>query len=288
MIGYLIFAVALGGFLVASYTDVKIREVSNWLSFGLIFGLAGLRAVYAYFAGDWGLLWLPLLVGGIFFAIGMVFFYAGQWGGADAKLLAALGVGFAILPEGFSPLFVSVWPFYATLFFNFMLVAAIYSLSYSVIVASSSEGARRDFRASLTKYDLVLVGLSMPLLFMVSLYYSFLIWLVLIPPLFILSKFLKSVEKNCMVRTIPVKELREFDIPEKDLRLGKNVLVSSKDPNGMSPEQIKKVQELARKGKLPKRLPVRWGVPLIPAFPICLLVSLFLGDLVYGFLIWLV
>ena len=37
-------------------------------------------------------------------------------------------------------------------------------------------------------------------------------------------------------------DLVEFDIPEEDVKIGKRVIVPSKDPNGMTPDQIKEIQ----------------------------------------------
>jgi hypothetical protein len=116
----------------------------------------------------------------------------------------------------------------------------------------------------------------------VSLFYPFLLWIIALPPLWFLSKFLKSVELNCMTKKIKAAELREFDIPKKNIVLDDEVIVNSKDPNGMTIEQIKKVQKLAKAGQLPKKLEVKWGIPLIPVYPLTILVSIFFGDLVFA------
>ena len=49
--------------------------------------------------------------------------------------------------------------------------------------------------------------------------------------------------------------------------------------NGMTIKQLEQLKKLKVQGKIPKSLRIKWGVPLIPAFPITLVVSMYVGDL---------
>ncbi len=285
MIGLLIFGIALIGMIYASWTDIRIREVPNRISFGLILLVFIFRLGYSLYMGNMQIFYESLLVGLIFLGIGLAFFYAQQWGGADTKLLVVLGLGFSTILPDFHPVFIALWPFAITLILNFFIISVVYALAYSFFMAFENPRVIKDFRASITSYGYlevaVLAGSS--LLILVAGFYEKIFWVLLsIPILWSLSKFLKAVEKNCMYKRVYVDHLVEFDVPEHDIKVGKEVIVSKKDPNGMTLEQIERVKKLAKAGKIPKTIKIKWGIPLIPVFPLTLIISLFIGDLFYA------
>jgi len=286
-LGFIIFSVALVLSLIASFTDIKTREVPNSISFGLIGAMLVFRVMQALDSGVYTALWTSLAVGGGFLALGLAFFYAQQWGGADLKLLTAYGLGFGVLWPEFTPTHVAMWPFFMTLLMNFFMVSVFYSVIYAIGMASQEPKVMRGFKASLHRYELLFGGLLIIGLLSIGLVYSFLFFLVLIPTLWFLTKFLKQVEDYCMHKITPVSKLVEFDIPRKDIMYRGKVLVARKDPNGMTLENVAEIRKLAKQGKIPKKFSVRWGVPLIPVFPITLVVTLFYGDLLLAFLQWM-
>ena len=123
-----------------------------------------------------------------------------------------------------------------------------------------------------------LLALSILLILVIGFYERLALTALAIPLLWALSKFLKAVENNCMYKHIPVGMMVEFDVPEHDIEVRKKVIVSKSDPNGITLEQIEEVKKLAKQGKIPKTVRIKWGVPLIPVFPMTLLFSLFVGD----------
>lgn len=284
MIGYIMAAIALAGMIYASWTDIKIREVPNRISFGLIGAMVLLRLIYSAQLGDFSFFWVALAVGFVFLAMGLAFFYAQQWGGADVKLLMILGLGFAVLPSEFNPVFTAEWPFFLTLLINFFVVSVGWSLAYSIDMGFQNPFVFKDFRASLDRIEMFLIFFGITLATATGFYYNIL-WLALsIPAFWVLIKFLKAVEKNCMYKKTTVDHLVEFDVPKKDIKVGKKTIIDSSDPNGITPEQIEELKKLTEKGKIPKNIEIKWGVPLIPVFPITLLISLFVGDLFILFL----
>ncbi|MFH1425077.1 MAG: prepilin peptidase [archaeon] len=284
MIGYLIAGVALIGSLIGSWTDIKTREVSNWVSFGLIFALLGLRVVEGFVIGSFDTFLVCLGVGGAFFVMGLVLFYSQQWGGADLKLITAFGIGFGVLPLGFLPLNIGPWPFFLTLLMNFFIITVVYSVAYAVKKALNEPKVMKDFKKSMHKHEPI-IGLALILIsIVIGMYYTWLSWMVFIPLLWFMSRFLKAVEKNCMYREVTVNQLVEFDIPEVAIKVGKKVIAGTKDPNGMTLEQIAEIKKLVKAGKLPRKFNVKWGVPLIPVFPITLVVTLWYGDVLLAFL----
>lgn len=107
-----------------SWSDIKTREVSNivWLLFAPIG--ATLTVARLYFSPE--LLWISL--GSIIVAtsLGLLLFYAGVFGGADAKGLICIGISIPTLPENILA--------YATLFHPFFPVVV---LTNSFLVAIS-------------------------------------------------------------------------------------------------------------------------------------------------------
>ena len=83
---------------VASYTDLKKREVPDWLNFSLIFSALGLRSIFSFEYG-WSLLLDGILGLLVCLGIAYLFYYTNQWGGGDSKLLIGMG---AIIGLGFN------------------------------------------------------------------------------------------------------------------------------------------------------------------------------------------
>ena len=280
--GLLAFAVALAGMSIASYTDIQKREVPNRISFGLIIAMIALRAAYAVQENNLFYLWISLGIGLAFFGMGLLFFYAQQWGGADVKLLAVMGIGFSTIYPEFRPILPVSWPFFLTILMNFFLIAFSYSIIYSLILAVGNRRVFPDFRAALNKYELLAGILSIITILAVARYERIFYWFLAIPVFWFLTKFLRSVDKNCMYKVAKVEKLVEFDVPERDIKVGRNVVVKSGDPNGMTLEQIEKLKKFVRSGKLKNEFKIKWGIPLIPVFPITLVVSLYFGDIYFA------
>ena len=76
--------------LIASFQDFKKREVPDWISYGFLFSVLGLKSLFAIEFG-WKLLASSLLGLLIFFLLALLFYHTNQWGGADSKLLMGMG-----------------------------------------------------------------------------------------------------------------------------------------------------------------------------------------------------
>ena len=46
--------------------------------------------------------------------------------------------------------------------------------------------------------------------------------------------------------------------------------------------EIEKLKKFVRSGKLKNEFKIKWGIPLIPVFPITLVVSLYFGDIYFA------
>ncbi|HIH96753.1 MAG TPA: hypothetical protein HA348_04630 [Thermoplasmata archaeon] len=104
----------------ASYTDIKTREIKNWIWIGL--SMAGITILLIQLFLDQigliNLLGIPLMCG-----FAYLFFYLGMLAGADAKALMALSLAVPLWPQlGTYPVFSSVLPFPFAVFINSILL----------------------------------------------------------------------------------------------------------------------------------------------------------------------
>ena len=82
--------------LVATFQDLRMREVANWINFSLIIFALGFRFFWSLFSeSGFGFFYQGLIGFGIFFILGNLFYYGRIFAGGDAKLMIAMG---AILP----------------------------------------------------------------------------------------------------------------------------------------------------------------------------------------------
>lgn len=92
----LLFLTALFVLLAASITDLKTREVPDWLNFSLLFAALGIRLLISYHEKDYSIFAEGIFGFAVLFAFACFLFYTGQWGGGDSKLLMALGAVFGL------------------------------------------------------------------------------------------------------------------------------------------------------------------------------------------------
>jgi len=256
------FSVGLLALLAASIHDFKTREVPDLLSYGLI------AFAITYGVGKAVILqsWTPLfqMLGGLtlMVTIGYIMFYAGQWGGADSKLLMALG---ALLGIGFGS-FNALW---------FLLVAllsgALYGLLYTIILAIQH---RKEFVPAIKKRMtdplikwfrrivlFVVLLLLISLFFVPKLYQPFtLLLLVAVYGLFYLWLLVHTIENAILIKMYPIKQLTEGDWIAKDVFIKKKLIVGPKSL-GISKKQI----QLLKKSKI-KQVLVKEGIPFVPSF----------------------
>lgn len=97
LISYALLAALATALLIAAVTDVRRREINNWLNISV----AALAPVYWLTAGlDWRAIVFQLLLCLVTFVIACVLFAMRQMGGGDVKLLTALALWFAPLQFG--------------------------------------------------------------------------------------------------------------------------------------------------------------------------------------------
>jgi len=298
---------------VSSYFDFKTREVENYITVGFIALALLMQLGFSVLAGNFAFLQNALLVGGLFFAFGWVMFQTGQWGGADTKILAGMGVLFANFPA------LAPWPFAATLFVNIFISAFAYTILYSIYLTWQEPSVISEFKRSVRADSPELLRVFAIVFFAFFAASSYVFWrfspdfltlillmqpllslLVLLPVFWGLIKFARALESKTLRLKATSKALREFDLLTVDiLRIGKKVslvpeaertrqmrksakdmIYDSTDPNGLTLEQISCIRKLVKSRALPDSFVIKWGLPFVPVFLIALLVTLYFGDFV--------
>lgn len=275
--------VTLLGLITASVTDIRTREVPDWLSYGLIITGVGLNLLFAFIYSDYWFIINSLAGLLLFLIIALVMFYAGQWGGGDSKVLMGIGalMGLNVRITGF--------PFLISFLINALLIGAIYGLMWSLILAfRNRRNFLREFRrishsANIIRFRIYIFAFAVLMIVLFisttgSVFSSFFLALLLIVLLtFYLWIFVKAIEKTCMIKEVKPDRLTEGDWIVKEIRHKGEYICGPKDL-GIEKKQIRKLVELYRKKKIRKVL-VKEGIPFVPSFLIAFIVSLFVGNL---------
>lgn len=266
---------------VATITDLKKKEVPDWLSFSVIAAAFGIRLSAAIAYSDIYYLLYGLLGFSLLFLLGLLLYYGRLWGGGDTKLLMGLGALF-----GTSPSFVVTnKPFLIVLLINIVIVGSMYSLSYATFLyIKNFKRANREIKhqaqrmklarflyflaafASLVIFLVFPAGLTKVLAFSLALFLIFYIHLLI---------FIRAVEKVGMYKLVPVSKLTEGDWIAQDIWI-KGKLVCSKKGLGLEKRHI-----AALKKANIKRVLIKEGVAFVPSFLIAIIITLFYGSLLF-------
>jgi len=264
---------ALLGLIVGSYTDLRTREVPDWISHGLIYLGFAVNIVLTIVYKEWFYLLYSVLGFILAFVLGWGMYKLGQWGGGDTKIL--MGIGSLI---GLSPNL-----FLITFLVNTLLAGAVYGIVWSVVVAFQH---RKEFMVRLkafviqkhiVRWRFVMLGflvLGLAVVFSLPAYVRLplLGLLAAIFLMFYLWIFIKVVEESCMIQNVPVKKITEGDWIVED------VMVRGKRITGPKDLGITK-QQLAQLIKLNvKTVKVKYGMPFVPSFLIAFILTLLIGN----------
>ncbi|MFT4313437.1 MAG: prepilin peptidase [Candidatus Woesearchaeota archaeon] len=287
----------LTALIAGSLTDLRKREVPNWINYTLlasIFLLLAVQSILTYTI-------LPILFGifGLIFAyiIGAIMYYSGQWGGGDAKMLMAISPAFATYsPMIFQPDYavnilrllteneylisqnILFLPFFVI---NIFIFGAIYGLIWTgFLFFRHTTECLKTYR-ELRKKHVHIMYISYALLLGLPLSYLFTdellkIALIFIPTAFfilvIMGFIVKSIEKTCFIQKMHVKDLTEGEWVVEDVFVKNKRICGPKDL-GITNEQIVTL----KKHKIQNVL-VKIGIPFIPAFLFGFLFTIIIGN----------
>jgi Flp pilus assembly protein protease CpaA len=272
--------IALVALLYGSYTDIKTREIPDTLSIGLIF--LGISIATGTSISIWS--YKPILSSLVGFAIGsavgLLFYYTGQWGGGDAKFLMGLGslIGIDVfaLSNGI--------PDFGVFLLNLVIFGAVYGLVWIIWLALKNwKIFRPEFRIARREKRMIrirIIMLSIILLFTVIVIFSNVDFMIMVA-IYLLLFFLvvsmymymviKVVEKTCLTKKIEISKLTEGDWIVEKVKL-KNAYKYIYTKTGICEQGIKMLKKSKR-----KTIIVKEGVPFLPSFLLA-----YLGLLAFG------
>src|SRR3989344_2792882 len=272
----IISAIAIISLIIATITDLKSREVPDYLSYFLIISGFTFRFFYSVLNNNWYYFLYGIIGFSICFCIGLLLYLTKQWGGGDSKLLMGLGIIFAT-----KPFFVSDQNlFLLNLILNIFVAGALYGLFYAIYLAYKHKNnfikefkrlinedkirfARIfSFIISIILFGLILISNDIATKIILS---GFIIFILFYVHLWI---FVRSVENACMFKIVPVSKLIEGDWVADDIIVNKKIIynktklfVEKKDILMFIKYNVKKVK-------------IKEGIPFVPSFLIGTLFSL--------------
>tara|TARA_Y100000310_G_scaffold340574_1_gene436884 strand:- start:473 stop:1351 length:879 start_codon:yes stop_codon:yes gene_type:complete len=271
--------------LLASISDLKTREIPDWLSYGLLFFVISTRAIESILEKNASHIISTLIVFAIFFAFGSLMYFTRQWGGGDTKLIASTGAAFAKSPAYLT--LKSTLPFPLILIFNILIIGAIYGSIYAIYLAVKhkkafkKEYAKINSDKNIAKLKVIILLLAI-LLVLTSFIFMpgpikliggiIALFLLLMPYIFI---SIKSVEISCMQKELKPSELMEGDWVIKDVMKGKKLLYEV-NPYGIDKKSIEKLKKQKIKSVL-----VREGIPFVPSFLVGSIITLIIGEVLF-------
>jgi Flp pilus assembly protein protease CpaA len=281
MFEYIPLLVALGGSSLAAAWDLKTTEIPDviphaMIAFAIIFYVAQSYLAWSY----WPLL-NSVVIGLALLAIGFVLYYTGQWGGGDAKILAAIGF---LLPT--YPIQTSLVSFSFSYFINVFLIGAAYMIIYALFMAIMNKkiiyGFFKKIEESKKIFTLGFITLFASLIIVnffimrslgLPFSYKTIISNSAFPSLataclFLVWKFARTVEEVGFRKKIKISQLKVGD-----------VLFESKVWDGITEKELKKIRASKK-----RYIWIKEGVRFAPTFPLALLFTIYFGD---GFLVLL-
>lgn len=246
--------------LIAAYTDLKTREIPDWLNYGLIFSALGIRAIFALSFG------FPIVLSGllgfaVFFMLAYLLYHSNQWGGGDSKLLMAMGAVIGIPYPFGQDSFLLLWFLLTMLFFG-----ALYGLGWMIVLAiKKKDQVIPRWKAMLREHQKaqILLAIGSGLFLLLSVWHSFL-WPLIIAPLgmFHLFLFVHTVEKSCFLKCTAPGKLTEGDWLAEDIIIHGQKTMEMKT---LEKKDLHRLQQLGEEGKL-KEVLIKEGIPFTPSF----------------------
>ncbi len=246
----------------AGLYDLKTTEVPEeipvlMISFGLFYWF-----VYALTIGDFYPLLLSISLGTLLLALGILAYKKGQWGGADAWILASIAYMVPLI--GGEVFMLSFLP-------NFLIVGALYTIIYAIALGLKNPKVFNYFLSDLKSNAKFFI---LPVFFLIVsiLTYTiqgvdtFLKLAILFLLIIAFWRYGKVIESHVFRKKIPASELKEGDVVEGMIW------------RGLGEPEINEIR------KKKKYVVIKEGVRFVPAFPLALLVTIIYGSLLFIFI----
>ncbi|PKP51316.1 MAG: hypothetical protein CVT90_03055 [Candidatus Altiarchaeales archaeon HGW-Altiarchaeales-3] len=263
----------------ASYYDLKTGEIPDKISIGLVAAIL-ILSIFQALTESPGFLINAVLFGTLYFAIGCISFYFGHLGGGDVKLLAGIGCSVANIPAG------SFIPDYLVYFIDAGIVVMPYMAIYGLILGFKNKTVFFEFAKEIRTLKIIMfillsfIPMFMLIFLAVNIEIVLIILCALLPVFVLLTIYLKIVEKKAMQRTIPVFELTKEDTLAEDIIFEGEKIAKKNDVAGLTKEQVDKIKELAKGGRIPDKITIKWGIKFVPVLFIGFLIFVFYGNVI--------
>jgi len=278
------YTIALIVLLIGSYTDIRTREVPDWVNLGLIGVGFGVNLLFSIIFFEINFILASVTGFAIFFGIAWLMFYTGQWGGGDSKVLMGLGaiIGVDFLSKQF---------FLFHFLINALLIGALYGILWSIfMIFKNRMKFMKIFKKSIKNKKVILVRKIM-----IALFFILVLIAILVPDNFIKLSILylavvliltfylwiiiKAVENSCMLKYVTPMQLTEGDWIAKDVKVKGKYFTGPKDL-GIEKKKIKKLIKLYKARKI-KKILIKEGIPFVPSFLIAYIITLIYGNLAF-------
>ena len=247
VVNYLVLAIVLIVFILASYEDIKKREVYDFLNFGFLFSIIIVGVVDSLLISSFEpvkYVGIGLLVG---FLLGTLLYYAGLWGGGDLKFLIGFGaasyylIPFVTKVSTFSNVYnfavdkLSVFLLIGVGYIIFVLLGLI-SLSILFIIIQFFRVESKKERRGLIYLFVLMLMLFFGLFLSIDILFLVLIGIVVFAIVFYLDEEVFShvyIKKNKRI-----SKLVEGDKTDRAIKVKNKIVVDNKSFLGLSKEDL--------------------------------------------------
>ncbi|MFW6310929.1 MAG: A24 family peptidase [Nanoarchaeota archaeon] len=272
--------IILSALILGSVTDFKKREVPDTLNYSLIVLGLLINLTLSIIHSNYIFILSSIIGLGAGFAIGALFYYTGQWGGGDAKLIMGIGAMIGINPQTIT----TAMPTFLLFILTSLVVGAVYGAVWLGVLALKHKEKFKKEYAKLTKsnknkksYKILLIVFALILLVgtLLNANFELLIFgyftLIFASMALYAKDFTKSIENSILINRLAVDKLTEGDWIVDELKFKEKTIKTRK--TGLSKEDI---DYLKQQGV--KTVKVREGIPFVPSFFLAYITILLLGN----------
>ncbi len=260
-----IFVYCISMLAAASVSDIKTREVPDFISYALIIGGFLLTLAYAITQNSIGsIIFLPASVA-LLFGFSYLMYNLGQWAGGDVKLMLGLSLMFTS-----ASLFSNLS--FVALFLNILVFGGLYGLLGTLVFGLLKF---RSLAKLLRLYDyaLIPVGAAVIMIFLYLLPQPVNYLAAFAAFLLVAMRYIYIIDQNLTYVEVRTDKLTEGDWIAGDVRDNDGKLVVSKRNIGLLSEDIHKIKEANIKKVL-----VKIGLPFVPGLLCGALVTILFGN----------
>lgn len=244
--------------LVATITDIKRREVPDWLSYSFIAVAFIIAISKSVIYSDFSFIIKSAEGFAVFFIFAMLFYYGRLFAGADAKLLVGMGT-----LAGIDLAFLA----------NLLLIGGVYGLVYAFALGAlnlkRTGQELKKIKIPILPFSAIFIfSLAIAVLFNAVIFY-FIAFLSVFSPL--LYAFALAVEKSSLIKLVQPDKLTEGDWLNQDVKIKGKTIKATFD--GLSKKDI----QIIKKAK--QSVVVKYGLPFVPVFLLAFIAELIAGNL---------